>query len=86
MNSAVYDIVKKIFNKRFNINLDEKDNTQLNKSLLGKEWGLEARDLLYIYFDIEREFGISISEEVIEEGNFDSVNNIISAIELNKVA
>ena len=83
MNSAVFDIVKKIFNKRFNINLDEKDNTQLNKSLLGK---LEARDLLYIYFDIEREFGISISEEVIEEGNFDSVNNIISAIELNKVA
>jgi acyl carrier protein len=49
---------------------------------LGKEWGLAPRDLLYLFFDIENEFGISIPEEAIEKGKFDTINNIAGIISL----
>lgn len=80
MSKEIFDGLQKIFSKRFNINLEAADNGKLDKKLLGNEWRFGPRDLLYLFCDIENEFGISISEEKIENGNFDSINNIANII------
>ncbi|PYG84362.1 acyl carrier protein [Ruminiclostridium sufflavum DSM 19573] len=89
MNNKVYEGLQKIFCKRFNIELESLNTIKLDNNLLGKEWCLEPRDLLYLFFDIENEFGIKIPEDVIEDGRFSSISNIadiISDIIANRVA
>ncbi len=80
MSNEIFAGLSNIFNNRFKINLEQKDTADFNKHLLGREWGFEPRDLLYIFFDIEREFKISIPEEAIESGNFGTINNIAGVI------
>ncbi len=80
MSNEIYTGLRNIFNNRFKINLEEKDRADFNKHLLGMEWGFEPRDLLYIFFDIEREFKICIPEEAIESGNFGTISSIAETI------
>ncbi len=42
--------------------------------------GLKASDLLYLYFDIEKEFNIKIRQEFVVNGNFKTINGIIGLI------
>lgn len=77
---GVHSTLKNIFMQRFNINIDNKEGWLLNKHLLGIDIGLEARDLVYLYFDIEREFGIAIPEEDIAGGKFNTFNDIAEII------
>lgn len=52
-----------------------------DKKLLGREFGMPPRDLLYLFFDIEKEFGISIPQESIASGEFSTYNGICRMIE-----
>lgn len=75
--------LNKIFSDRYGINFENDTSTGINlknENLLGKTFGMKARDLLYIYFDIERDFGITISQENIASGRFNTYNNIIDII------
>ena len=47
---------------------------------MGRRLRLQARDLLYIFFEVEKEFGIKIPEEAIVDGEFDSFNGIVKII------
>ncbi len=78
--------LKMIFINRFSINIDGFSSDMRNVELLDSGLGLAARDLLYLYFDIEREFGISIPQEDIAAGRFDTFSNIaeITANQLYK--
>lgn len=70
-----------IFKKRFNIDLfDNKSDININDNLLGKNFRLKARDLIYLLYDIEKEFNIVISEDDIDNIKFNTINNIISII------
>ncbi len=71
--------VAKILEKRSGINFIEHPELQ-DKKILGSQIGMPARELLHIYFDIEHEFEIKISERDIVSGNFDTLNHIIEIV------
>ena len=51
------------------------------ENLLGEKIRMEARDLLYLFFEAEKEFGIIISQESILTDEFVSLNAIVHVIE-----
>ena len=68
-----------IFMKRFS--LDFLSDTEMRKmKLLGKS-GIPARELLHVYFDVKNIFGISIPEEEVAGGRFDTFAHITDIIE-----
>lgn len=80
MNEEIFQRLQRIFLIRFNIDLKSKSTIDYDKHLLGKAWGLEPRDLLSLFLDIESQFSITISEKEIEKGNFSSINNLVRII------
>jgi len=84
MNKSDEDFIvmrlKGIFKNRFEMDLDKCDDEALGKNLLGNEFGMKPRDLIYLFFDIEKEFNITIPQEDIAEGRFNSFNNMIGII------
>lgn len=72
--------LKKIFTDRCNFSYDKYDEEYLGKNLLGYEINLNARDLVYIFFDIENEFEISIPESFIINGNFSNLKSITDIV------
>jgi len=79
-HNTVYLALKNIFVQRFNIDMEQQEGILLDKHLLGMDIGLEARDLIYLYFDIEKEFDITLPDEDIAEGKFTTFNNIAEII------
>lgn len=70
-----------IFKNRFNIDLfNDKEHIDGNDSLLGKKFGLLARDLVYLLYDVERKFNITIPQNDIDNIKFDTLNNIVKVI------
>lgn len=81
MNTEVIkEIVLKIFEGRFDINLTEQWENMQDEHFLGSRMRLAPRDLLYLHGDIEKEFDIKISQEHIVNGKFTSLNNIVNII------
>jgi peptide maturation system acyl carrier-related protein len=80
INNDIEMRLKNIFRNRFEIDLSSKEISLLNENLLGKSINLSSTDLLYLLHDIEDEFGISIPEKQIADGNFSSFNNIVKII------
>jgi peptide maturation system acyl carrier-related protein len=83
-NSVKFEEIRnrlsKIFKTRFNLDLDSSDESLRDKPLLGAEIRLAPRDLLYLFLDIEKEFTITIPEQEVVAGKFNSINNIIAII------
>lgn len=77
----VYEKLCRIFSDRFEINLKTVQEENFYKHLLGCEFGLAPRDLIYIYLDIEKEFGITIPDEDIAAGGLSTINRMIEIIE-----
>ncbi len=69
-----------IFKKRFGVDIGAMKEEFKDKKLLGREIGMPPRDLLYLFFDIEKEFAISISQESIATGKFSTYSNICKII------
>lgn len=78
---GIYDKLCKIFLNRFEIDLEAVPKENFYKHLLGSEFRLAPRDLIYIYLDIEKEFGIEMPDEDIAEGGLSTVNRILELIE-----
>lgn len=79
-NNDIDSKLKDIFMNRFNINLCNTDVEELDANLLGKEFNLQPRDLLYLYCDIENIFGITIPQQEVAVGKFNTYNNIYEII------
>ncbi len=74
------EIVKKvgtIFKERLNIVIEEKN---FNEPVLGSEWNLLSSDLVYIFFDVEKAFGIQITEEDIDNECLFTVEAMINMV------
>lgn len=69
-----------IFKTRFNINPGSVCNDYLNENLCGKSFHMHARDLLYLFFEIEREFNIQIPQNYILSGDFLTFGGIVDMI------
>lgn len=84
MNNKSRNIIlinlKAIFNELFHVNLDELKFDYLNEELLGNKFKCAPRDLLYLYFKIEKTFNIKIPKDDIIKGKFNNINNIINII------
>lgn len=72
LSSEIDKRLKGIFRDYFYIDINRFGIDELNEDLLGRIFMFKARDLLYLYFDIEKEFGITIPEEVIAAGKFNT--------------
>jgi peptide maturation system acyl carrier-related protein len=79
-NEEINSTLKEIFQKRFGIDLNTINEEHDAKNLLGKEWGFASRDLIYLYFDVEKAFGITIPQADIIDGKFSSISNIVGII------
>ena len=72
--------LKKTFKDRFFIDLSEYTNSDLSKELLSGAFKLSPGSLIYLFFDVEKEFNIRIPEEDIAYGKFNSFNNIVDIV------
>lgn len=72
--------LKEIFKVRLSLDFDLFEPAMLSEPLLGRKIGLAPRDLIYIFFDIEEQFGIRIPEEKIVDGQFNTFNNIYQIV------
>lgn len=70
-----------IINEKLAINEKKITSEEANISLLGKEIGFQARDLLMIFNEIEELFSIKITEEVFEKHGFKTVQDIVNLVE-----
>jgi len=61
----------------------ESDVNELNPSEPLLEQGLDSLDMMNVYFQIEEKYGISIGEEDISSGEWDSLEKIASGISKN---
>lgn len=80
------DIIKKIgeiFKERLNIDIDDKN---MNEPVVGSEWNLLSSDLVYIFFDLEKVFGIQISEEDIDQESLYTIDAMINMIMRKELA
>ena len=76
----IYKKLVNIFEELFNIVIERNDNDYLDIELIGKDYNLAARDLVFLFFNIEKEFGIYIPEEEVVAGRFNTFNNIAEII------
>lgn len=79
-NIEVFNKLLGIFKDRFDMDLSSMEEAALDEELLGRKLKLKPRDLLYIFFDIEKEFSIAIPEKEIDQGCFNTFNNIAETI------
>ena len=77
--NEIEKVLADIFFARFTLDFI-KNSEMKSLKLLGKT-GIPARELLHIYFDVKREFGISIPEQDVAEGRFDTFAHIVDIIE-----
>jgi acyl carrier protein len=67
-----------IFQKRFSLDFSSTPAMK-DMKLLGKS-GIPARELLHVYFEVKSVFGISIPEEDIAAGRFDTFAHIVNIV------
>lgn len=60
--------------------LEQKDATILDATLLGPKLRLMPRDLLYLFFDVEKVFGITITQEDIQKNGFRTYRKILDCV------
>lgn len=72
--------LRDIFQELFDIDISKLSSEELEYKLLDKEFNFRARDLVYLFFEIENRFNIKIKENYIIQGQFQSINDIINII------
>lgn len=77
----VINKVKRIFLDRLKVDIREE---QFDKPLFGAELKLLSSDMVYIFFDLEKEFTIEIIEEDIDNECLMTMNTIVKMIEKKK--
>jgi len=76
----VADRLKKLFGLRYGAEAEKVLEGKEDIELMGMELGLGPRDLLYIFFDVEKEFSITVPEEDIADGRFKTLNGIAAVV------
>lgn len=66
--------LEQIFKSLLNVEFRAKE--EYDYDLFGMEIGIMPTDLVYIYFEVKKQFEIEIKEESIVSGKFSSFNNI----------
>ncbi len=71
----------KLFESKLNVNVNEFNNDEFEyDNLLCAPLYFKARDLVKLYYFIEEEYKITIPNEFILNGKFNTIDNIIKMI------
>jgi len=76
----IEDQLKTILHNLFEIDPEFINDDMFNQPLLGSMFKFQARNLLYLLIEIEKRFNISIPEEDIVNGKFNTLNSIADVI------
>ncbi|TYQ14965.1 UNVERIFIED_CONTAM: peptide maturation system acyl carrier-related protein [Acetivibrio alkalicellulosi] len=76
----IIDKILLLLKEKFNRDYLCKWEELKNKNLLGYEINFQPRDLVYLFFEIEQVFSITIPSDYIINGEFNNLQNIISII------
>lgn len=69
---------------RFKIlKITSKDIMEYDINMLGKPYYIEPRNLVYLFLDIQQDYGIKIAEEYLKNQQFATINGIASIIMRN---
>jgi acyl carrier protein len=79
-NAEIKEKLKGIFEEQFGIDFSKGGEDVLEQHLLGGQWCFYPSYLLYLFFAIEKVFGIKIEEEDILTGRFSTFNQIADII------
>lgn len=79
-DNNILNRIERIIEDKFNISINKISEDYINENLLGKRIRLEARDLLYLLFEVEKEFNIRIPEESISAEEFATLNGIAQVV------
>lgn len=78
------DIKKVKQDVRFKIlKITSKDIMEYDIDMLGKPYYIEPRNLVYLFLDIQQDYGIKIAEEYLKNQQFVTINGIASIIMRN---
>jgi peptide maturation system acyl carrier-related protein len=81
LSKSVETDFEQLFNKMFNLKKRfESDATLKDEYLMGKKIGLQPRELLCLFFAIEKKFNIKIPQEDIVNNRFDTYNKILDLV------
>jgi peptide maturation system acyl carrier-related protein len=79
MQKLIEKDIQGILNKNFNIRVNISENL-LNHSLIGEPFNLDSIDLVYLYFEIEKKYNITIPPNMILNYEFETINKIANII------
>ena len=69
---------------RFKIlKITSKDIMEYDINMLGKPYYIKPRNLVYLFLDIQQDYGIKIAEEYLKNQQFATINGIASIIMRN---
>ena len=78
------DIEKVKQDVRFKIlKITSKDIMENDINMLGKPYYIKPRNLVYLFLDIQQDYGIKIAEEYLKNQQFATINGIASIIMRN---
>lgn len=80
ISKSIDERLNDIFSKRFNIPHDFWNTENREQHFLGEKIGLIHTELVYLFFDVEKEFNIRLSERAIINEGFYSYNNVLKII------
>ncbi len=78
------DIEKVKQDIRFKIlKITSKDIMENDVNMLGKPYYIKPRNLVYLFLDIQQDYGVKIAEEYLKNQQFATINGIASIIMRN---
>lgn len=77
----IYEIILGLLKEKLNVNPYILTEENLDEPLTGRKFGFLARDLIYLFFEIEKKFNIEIDLAHLDEEKFNSINGIYQLVE-----
>jgi acyl carrier protein len=76
----VLDKLSEIIKRRFNFEPKNISPNWENELLLSSKFNFTARELVYLFFEVQREFALKIPQEYILNGSFKTAGGIAHSI------
>lgn len=84
MKNEIQSILFEILKEKFSINDAYLNDEYLNISLLGEPFNLDSVEYTYLFFEIEKVFHITITQNKLVRYGFDTISKIVHVVaELN---
>lgn len=76
----IRDEIIELISGKMGVDQQKLYNYGKEKSLLDAAIGLQPRDLLTLFFELQRKYGVAFEEKDIIERRFDYLDNMVDAI------